>query len=128
MTDEEKDNQDYSLPMHADEIGRRGQDESSNLKGKGQSREGMIRFQKIQMKIEDLFDNEAEMMEILGQSALHKYIDMHGKSGVESVYNKSIESNFDQNKCDQEDKQQDDFLRRNSKHRKIGNQGVLTET
>jgi hypothetical protein len=127
MADEEKDRQDYSLPIYTDAIGRRGQYESRNLKGKGWSREGMIRFQKLQMKIEDLFDNEAEMMETLGQSVLDKYRDLYGKSGVGSVCGNNIESNFDQSKRDQEDKEWDDFLRRNAKRRKIGNQGVLTE-
>ena len=127
MADEEKDSQDYSLPIYTDAIGRRGQDGSRNLKGKGWSREGMIRFQKLQMKIEDLFDNEAEMMETLGQSVLDKYRDLYGKNGVGSVCDNNIESNFDQSKRDQEDKEWDDFLRRNAKRRKIGNQGVLTE-
>ena len=70
MTDEEKVSHDYSLPIQTDAIGNREQDESRNLKGKGWSREGLIRFQKLQMKIENLFDNEAQMMEALGQSVL----------------------------------------------------------
>ena len=63
------------------------------------------------MKIEDLFDNEAETMETLGQSALHKHRDMHGNSGVGSICDDNIESNFDQNKRDHEDKEWDVFLR-----------------
>ena len=39
-----------------------------------------------------------------------------------------VESNLDQSKRDQEDKKWDDFLMRNAKDRKIGNQGVLTES
>ena len=35
----------------------------------------MIRFQKLQRKIENLFQDEAEMMETLGQSVSHEHID-----------------------------------------------------
>ena len=120
MADEEKDCQDYSLPIYTDTSGKRGQYEKRNLKGKGWSREGMIRFQKIQMKIEDLFDNETEMMEKLSQSVLEKYREMYGKRAVGSINDETIESELEQSKRDQEDKEWDDFLRRNAKRRKIG--------
>ena len=66
IADQEKDSKDHSLPIYVDAISRRRQDECINLKGNGWSREGMIRFQKLQMRKEDLFDNEADMMETLG--------------------------------------------------------------
>ena len=125
MADEEKDCDDYSLPIYTDAIGRIGQTNGRNLKGKGWSRKGMLRFQQIQMKIEDLYDNEAEMMASLGQLVLKKYRELNGNGGAVGVPDDQIESEHDQNKRDKEDKEWDEFLRRNAKRRRIGSVGVL---
>jgi hypothetical protein len=119
MADEEKDCDDYSLPIYTDAIGRIGQTNGRNLKGKGWSRKGMLRFQQIQMKIEDLYDNEAEMMASLGQLVLKKYRELNGNGGAVGVPDDQIESEHDQNKRDKEDKEWDEFLRRNAKRRRI---------
>jgi hypothetical protein len=125
MADEEKDSEDYSLPVYTDAVGKTGQENSRNLKGKGWSREGMIRFQKIQMQIEDLFENESDMMNTLSQLVLDKYRAMNANGCVEGVQYDQIETEQDKNKRDKEDQEWDDFLRRNAKRRRGGGIGAM---
>ena len=124
MAVEEKDCQEYSLPIYTDAIGKIGQNNGRNLNSGEWSQEGMLRFQKLQMKIEDLYDNDMEMMERLGQSVLEKYRELFGKVGTGSVLDDNIESECDQNKREKEDKEWDEFLRRNAKRRRTVNKGV----
>ena len=123
MADENKDCEDYSLPIYTDATGKKGIQNNRNLKGKGWSREGMIRFQKIQMKIENLYENDSDKMELLGQVVLEKYREQNGNGCTDGANNDNIESEPDQIQRDKEDKEWDDFLRRNSKRRKIGGVG-----
>ena len=83
----------------------------------GWSRDGMLRFQKNQMKTEDLYENDAEIMERLGRSVLETFRALFGKLGTRSVLNDKIELEYDQNKREKECKKWDEFLRRNSKRR-----------
>jgi hypothetical protein len=126
MADENKDSQDYSLPIYTDAIGKVSQHNSRNLKGRGWSREGMIRFQKLQMKIEDLYESDPELIESLGQSVLEKYRDLFGKKSERCINEENIESDRAKNNREKEDKEWDEFMRRNAKRRKQMNQGNAT--
>ena len=70
MVDEEKYYQKHSLIICTDKIGKIGNNVARKLKGRGWSRDRMIRFQKLQMEIKDVYDNYTAMMKILGQYSL----------------------------------------------------------
>ena len=57
------------------------------------------------MKIENLHDNDAEMIERLGQNVLEKYRDLFGKVGTRSVLDNNVKLECDQNKREKEVKE-----------------------